>query len=66
MPLIGGCITQREDGFRRAERCAPLFFSYDAKSRADPGEDLMLLKAKSLGDPDFANYPRRVFGVYIG
>ena len=33
------------------------FFSYVAKSRADPGEDLMLLKAKSLGDPDFANYP---------
>ena len=35
----------------------PFFFSYVAKSRADPGEDLMLLKAKSLGDLDFANYP---------
>ena len=33
--VLGGCITQREDGFRRAERCALLFFSYVAKSRAD-------------------------------
>ena len=32
-------------------------FSYVAKRRAGPGEDLMLLKAKSFGDLDFANYP---------
>jgi hypothetical protein len=49
--------TQREDVFLRAESCALLFFSYVAKSRAGPGEDLMLLNAKSLGDPDFANDP---------
>ena len=59
MPLA---VALLEDGFRHAERCALLFFSYVAKSRADPGEDLMLLKAKSLGDPDFANYPRVVHG----
>ena len=44
-----------------APKDASSFFSlnsYVAKSRADPGEDLRMLKAKSLGDPDFANYPR--------